>query len=114
VYGTQRDRRINGLQHREAQGAQGKYLILVIVEVGSRNLRAHLQDVQNPDIKGGDVRNGGLVGVGHHEVGRGVSQGEGCHGFGPLLRVTSNLAANHERRVISQNVGVDNVVPFLQ
>ena len=28
--------------------------------------------------------------------------------------MTSNLAANHERRVISQNVGMDNGVPFLQ
>ena len=76
-------------------------------------LRAHLQDVKNPDIKGVDVLNGGLVGVRHQEVRCGIGQREGCHGFRPLLRVTSNLAADQERCVVLQNVGVDNVVPFL-
>jgi hypothetical protein len=60
---------------------QGKYLVLVIVEVGSRNLRAHLQDVQNPDIKGYDVLNGELDGVCHHEVGCFVGQREGVTAF---------------------------------
>ena len=44
---------------------EGKCIVLVIVELGSRNLRAHLQDVQNPHIEPVNVLNGGLVGVRH-------------------------------------------------